>query len=224
MRLLMAILLVIAASAALATPVVCVPGTEIVSGTFTDGTVLTSSLACTEYNVTFENFSLAVTGGFNVSGTSALLIGPATGSTSISGTLEFDFAELDSEGEFVTEAEQGAGFLLSYDMIFSPAPFPGEQLTLQTGSLTGVTEYICAESGNPCTVPLYSQNGAGYPTTAVLPSAPEDSVTLDVTYGDSLYQTVLTPEPASFVLAGCGVLGIGLAGLVRKRARSTRRF
>lgn len=223
MKPLMAIVLVIAASVALASPAACVPGTEIVSGIFLNGTVLNSSLACTEYGVTFENFSLTVVSGYNSSGTSALLIGPATGSTSISGTLELDFAELDPGGEFVTEAQQGAEFLLSYDMIFSPAPFPGEQLTLQAGPLTGVTEHVCVESGSPCMVPpLIVQSGFGAATT-LLPATSEDSVLLDVTYGDRLYQTVFTPEPASFVLAGWGVLGIGLAGLVRKRAGAARR-
>ena len=212
MKLLVPIVLVIAASVALASPAACVSGTEIVSGTFTTGAVLTSSLACTEYNLTFEYFSLTVTGGFYVSTTSALLIGPATDSTSTSGTLEFDFAELDPEGQFVTEAQEGAGFLLSYDMIFSPAPFPGEQLTLQTGPLTGVIEHVCAET---C---------IGVFPTIPLPSASEDSVLMDITYGDRLYHTVFTPEPASFVLAGCGALGIGLVGLVRRRARATRRF
>jgi hypothetical protein len=212
MKLLMAIMSVIATSTAIASPAACAPGTEIVSGAFVNGTVLNSPLACTEYGVTFENFSVTVISNPDFTGNWMLSIGPATASTSSSGTLEFDFTELDPGDEFY----------LSYDMSFSGgAPFPGEELTLEAGPLTEVTEHICAESGSPCAVPLYSQDDEGGSTT-LLPLASEDSVLLDVIDGNSLYQTVFTPEPASFALADCGVLGIGLAGLVRRRARAAR--
>jgi hypothetical protein len=212
MKLLMAI--VLAASIALASPAACVPGTEIVSGTFANGSVLTSPLSCAEYGVTFENFSVTVISNPDFSGNWTLSIGPSTGSTSNSGMLEFDFTELNPGDEFY----------LSYGMSFAGgAPLPGEELTLEAGPLTEVTEHICAESGNPCAVPLYSQDDEGG-STALLPSASEDSVLLDVIDGNRLYQTVFTPEPESFALAGCGVFGIGLAGFFRKRGRATRRF
>jgi hypothetical protein len=208
MKLLVAFVPVIAASVALASPAACVPGTDIVSGPFINGTVLNSSLACTEYGVTFENFSVTVISNPDFSGNWTLSIGPATASTSSSGSLEFDFTEL----------EPGDEFYLRFDMTFGGGPpLPGEELTLAAGPLTEVTEHICAESGGPCAVPLYSQNDEGG-STALLPSASEDSALLDVIDGNRLYQTVFTREPASFVLAGCGVLAIGLFGFGRKRA------
>jgi hypothetical protein len=210
MKLLIAILL--AASVALASPAACVPGTEIVSGTFVNGSVLTSPLSCAEYGVIFENFSVTVISNPGFSGNWTLSIGPSTGSTSASGTLEFEFTELDPGDEFY----------LNYNMAFTPGPAPGEELTLDAGPLTQVTEHICAESGNPCAVPLYAQDNEGGSTELLLP-APEDSVLLDVIGGSRMTQVIFTPEPESFALAGCGLLGIGLVGLVRRRATATRR-
>jgi hypothetical protein len=204
MRLPMAIALVVAASAALASPAACVPGTEIVSGTFANSAVLNSPLACAEYDVTFENFSVTV---ISDPGLNSLLwtlsIGPSTGATSDSGSLELDFTELGPGDEF----------LLSFDINFGIAPASGEELMLEAGPLTEVTEHICAES---C-VTLYAQDDGS--STAVLPPASEDSVLLDVIDGNRMSQLVFTPEPASFALAGSGVLGLGLVGLIRRRIR-----
>lgn len=211
MKLLMAIVSVISASVAFASPAACVPGTEIVSGTFTSGAVLNSSLACTEYGVTFDNFSVTVVSNPDFSGNWMLSIGPATGSTNTSGMLEFDFTQLDPGDEF----------LLSYDMSFSTGPFSGEELTLETGPLGEVTEHICGEGESPCAVPLYAPEGYEGALTTLLPPGSQDSVVLDVVDGDRLYQTVFTPEPESFALAGCGVLGIGLLGLVGRRSRTS---
>jgi hypothetical protein len=204
MKLLMAIALVLAASAALASPAACVPGTEVVSGTFVNGAVLDSPLACTESGVIFENFSVTV---ISDPGLDSLLwtlsIGPSTGSTSDSGLLELDFTELGPGDEF----------LLTYVMSFGIGSASGVELTLEAGPLTEVTEHICAES---C-VTLYAQDDDAS-STAGLPPASEDSVLLDVIDGNRMsQQLVFTPEPASFPLAGSGVLGVGLVGLIRRR-------
>jgi hypothetical protein len=206
MKLLMAIALVLAASAALASPAACVPGTEIVSGIFADGAVLNSPLACTEDGVTFENFSVTVISDPGLNSLPwTLSIGPSTGSTSYSGSLEFAFTELGPGDEFV----------LTYDMSLGIGPPSEEELTLEAGPLTEVTEHICAES---C-VTLYAQDDEGS-STAVLPPASEDSVLLDVIDGNRMSQLVVfTPEPGSFALAGYGVLGVGLVGLIRRRIR-----
>lgn len=211
MKLLIAI--TFAASAGLASPAACVPGTEIVSGTFGNGSVLTSPFSCAEYGATFENFGVTVISNPDFSGNWALWTGPSTGSTSASGMLEFEFTEL----------QPGDEFYLNYDIAFAPTPAAGEELTLDAGPLTQVTEHVCAETGNSCGVPLYAQDDEGGSTELLLPPS-EDSVHLDVIDGSRMSQLISTPEPDSFVLAGCGLLGIGLAGLFRRRASATRRF